>query len=255
MKVWIRCFCLLVGSSLVSTPAVAEPFAFPQDPAAAQFVTSNVIATFYHELGHAMIDQLQLAVLGREEDAADTLSALLIHDVWDENSATSLVYDTAHAFRFYAAEAEANGAETPFWDEHSLDLQRYYNLVCLFYGANPDVRRDVADELELPQERAEACPEEYQLAADSWGAMLEDLAPVAGSKGLQMVGVSLDDSIGNILAQEVAELNNRYALPDWVAVKVESCGEANAFYDPQARSITLCNEYAQDLLRLWESQK
>jgi hypothetical protein len=253
MKVWSRFLCLSVGLSLICFPAAGETFDMSQDPAAAQFVTSNVIATFYHELGHAMIDQLQLAVLGREEDAADTLSTLLIHEVWDEDAATALVYDTANAYRLYAAEAEATGAETPYWDEHSLDLQRYYNLVCLFYGASPEMRGDDASELELPPERAEKCEDEFQLATDSWGAMLQDLAPVTGSKGLRLVDVPSNDPLGAILAQEVAELNNRYALPNWVDVKVETCGEANAFYDPQAESITLCTEYAVDLVRLWES--
>ncbi len=253
MKLLSRSLCLSVGLSPVCLPAGGETFDMPQDPAAAQFVTANVISTFYHELGHAMIDQLQLAVLGREEDAADTLSTLLIHEVWDEDAATALVYDTANAYRLYAAEAEETGAETPYWDEHSLDLQRYYNLVCLFYGASPDMRGDDASELELPPERAEKCEDEFQLATDSWGAMLQDLAPVAGSKGLRLVGVPENDPLGTILAQEVADLNNRYALPDWVDVKVESCGQANAFYDPQSRSITLCNEYATDLVRLWDS--
>ena len=32
----------------------AHAFTMPEDEAAAQFVTSNVIATFYHELGHAL---------------------------------------------------------------------------------------------------------------------------------------------------------------------------------------------------------
>src|SRR5262245_59789931 len=45
------------------------------------FVVGNLFFVVVHELGHAVISQLKLPVLGREEDAADsfaTLSMLLI---------------------------------------------------------------------------------------------------------------------------------------------------------------------------------
>ena len=97
----------LIALLAFATPSQA--FEMPEDQAAADFVTANVISTFYHELGHGLIDVLQLAVLGREEDAADTLSAVLMHQVWDEESATTLVYGTANAFWLYASEAEQAG--------------------------------------------------------------------------------------------------------------------------------------------------
>jgi hypothetical protein len=50
------------------------------------------------------------------------------------------------------------------------DEQLYYNLVCIFYGAYPDAREDLAQELVLPEERAINRQEEYELAIDSWGA-------------------------------------------------------------------------------------
>ena len=35
-------------------------------------------------------------------------------------------------------------------DVHGPDLQRFYNLVCLFYGADPDTRDDFAADMNLP---------------------------------------------------------------------------------------------------------
>ncbi|TXI06433.1 MAG: hypothetical protein E6Q73_00525 [Pseudorhodobacter sp.] len=224
-----------------------------RDPAARDFVESNVLATFYHELGHALVDTLQLPVLGREEDAADTLSALLIHDLWQEEPAANMVYHTAGAFLAYAAEAEAGGHDLPYWDEHALDMQRYYNLICLFYGANPDEREEMAIELELPQDRAQRCPDEFALAADSWGVMLEGLAPGPEAKGLVMVDTKARSVLRSLVATEVAELNKTYGLPEEISVSVEPCGQANAFYHPDARRITICTEYADDLGRLWRS--
>ena len=243
-------FLAIALLGFIGLPAQAQQaFKMPKDEAAAAFVRSNVIATFYHELGHALIDVLQLPVLGREEDAADTLSALLIHSIWDEDAATAIVYDTSAAFAMYDAEAE--GYETAYADSHGLDLQRYYNLVCLFYGADPDVREDVAKELELPADRAEGCADEFDLAYGSWGSLLEGLAPTTATKGLKLVGVKTDDPIAAILAEEIADLNKTYGLPQEITVTVADCGEANAFYYPDDTSITICTEYAQDLARLW----
>ena len=39
-----------------------------------QFVHDNLLATRYHEIGHAMSDQLELSLLGQEKDEADVAS-------------------------------------------------------------------------------------------------------------------------------------------------------------------------------------
>ena len=105
--------------ALLASPALAEG----ADPKAA-FVADNLVAIFYHELGHALIDQLDLPVLGREEDAADILSVLMIDEVWEPEIAQEIVANNAIA---YAMRAEANAEDDPgFWDVHGHDLQRYY---------------------------------------------------------------------------------------------------------------------------------
>ncbi|HYI71139.1 MAG TPA: DUF4344 domain-containing metallopeptidase, partial [Skermanella sp.] len=42
------------------------------------FVLGNTVFILYHELGHALIDQLGLPVLGHEEDAADNLASIMM---------------------------------------------------------------------------------------------------------------------------------------------------------------------------------
>jgi hypothetical protein len=246
MRFWVSAFWLISA-----TATAAEPFKFPEDEAAASFVTSNLLSTFYHELGHGLIDILGLPVLGREEDAADTLAALLVHETWDEEQATRIVYDTAAAYLLYDAEAEATGNMPDLADTHSLDLQRYYNLVCLYYGANPDLREDEARELSLPDSRAETCGEEFELAQASWGGILDGLKSGPDAKGLRLVNTEADDDTVSLLRAEIEDLNKRFGLPVWIDVKVEPCGEANAFYYPGESSITICSEYAPDLARIW----
>ena len=249
----LRCVVLVM---LLAAPARAEaPFAFPKDPAAAAFVRSNLIATFYHEMGHGLIDILDLAVPGREEDAADSLSALMIDRFWSEDAAVELTRNTAAAFVLFDRQTESDGSDQAYWDTHSLDLQRYDNLVCLFYGASPEVRAGLADELGLPEQRRESCPEEYQQASDSWGAMLDGMPPQDHGPGLRLVGPADRNPLTALIAEEIEALNGEYGLPVFVDVTVETCGEANAFYDPRARRIVICEEYAEELARLFAADK
>ncbi|MDZ7904565.1 MAG: DUF4344 domain-containing metallopeptidase [Cypionkella sp.] len=240
-------------AAVVAISGVAGPssaYELPDDEKAASFIWSNVIATFYHELGHALIDVLELPVLGREEDAADSLSALLIHQIWEEDSAAQMIDETANAFFLNSQEADANGHETAYWDEHSLDLQRYYNLVCLFYGADPDGRAFIVTDYELPEDRAERCPDEFAQTEAAWSAMLDQAAWREGAAGLVMQGDG-SGPLADLLAQEVVDFNATYSLPTSVLVELAACGEANAFYNPANQTVTICSEYAEELERLY----
>jgi len=221
---------------LLAAPAHAD--------GAQDFVTANIISTLYHEFGHALIDLTDAAVLGKEEDAADILSVVLLDEFWEEDAAESITALTALSFELAAQENE----DPAYWDVHGLDMQRYYNQVCLFYGADPDNRSSLAEEFELPDERAATCVEEFDLAAASWGAVLEPLAAEKPTKSIAFDGSTSSD-IGALLADEVRDLNASYTLPRPITVSLSSCGEENAFYDPQTATITICTEYVEFLER------
>jgi len=221
------------------------------DEAQDAFVESNLLSIFYHELGHAVIDVARVPIFGQEEDAADVMSILMIDALFKEQPAQDIAYDAAFGFQAGADDAY----EPAYWDVHGPDLQRYYTLVCLFYGANPDAREDLAIELGLPEERAIGCEDEFSLANDSWGPIWDDLEAKAPGKSLRFVepkGKLAESLSAEVLRYEVDALNATFALPRIVDVRIESCGQANAFYDPNDRTITLCAEfepYLRDLYR------
>ena len=129
---WAALLCALATGA--SAQAV---FQFPEDEAESAFIANEVIATFYHELGRALINVLDLPVRGKQEDAADHRQA--------------------------------------------------------------------------------------------------------------------DQPLADLIAEEVAGLNQRFGLPAQVSVVLADCGEANAFYSPCAQTITICSEYAQNLQAMWEA--
>lgn len=251
----LRCvtaFCCLVG---LAGPAVsAGTFDFPDDPDQSDFIANEVIATFYHELGHALIDVLKIPVLGKEEDAADTLSVILMNDIWDEEAATAILTSDATSYALRASDPNAEPDQSSFADVHSLDIQRYYAVVCLFYGANPDARQQLAADLELPAEKLESCPGEYEDARTAWDKVLQGADPGPGKKGLVMAAGQTGQPLADLLAEEVAGLNEHFGLPEEITVIVADCGEANAYYSSSAKTITLCNEYAEDLQQIWAAQ-
>jgi len=67
-----------------------------------------------------------------------------------------------------------SGQKTPFFDEHALDAQRFYNVVCLIYGSDPDRFQTLVGNDRLPESRARRCPAEYSKIAHAWTALLRD---------------------------------------------------------------------------------
>lgn len=239
--------CLLT----LAAPALGEEFVFPEDQATTDFIANEVIATFYHEVGHGLIDVLKIPVLGKEEDAADTLSVILMDRIWKEEAAAEILRSDAMTYAMNADYSLDEVDPSEFADEHSLDIQRYYSVVCLFYGANPEARRDLAIELELPEHKLESCPDEWAYAAGAWDKVLEGTEPGPGKKGFVMGEGQEDLQLAQLIAEEVLSLNLMIGLPSEITVWVADCGEANAYYYSEDRSITICNEYAQNLYDMW----
>jgi hypothetical protein len=131
-------------------------------------VRGATVSTFYHELGHALVDAWKIPITGKEEDAVDQLSTLVLIQKTEEGERMAL--DGARSFRVYA-ELEKTEKKI-YWDEHSLDEQRFYDTICLIYGHNPEKYEYLVRDGTLPQERAEMCPEDYARAQRAWEKLL-----------------------------------------------------------------------------------
>ena len=52
-----------------------------------------------------------------------------------------------------------------FANEHGTPAQRFYNLLCIAYGADPKLFGDLVEKGYLPKDRSEGCEGEYQQVA------------------------------------------------------------------------------------------
>ena len=127
----------------------------------------SAIWTLYHEMGHALINILDIPATGKEEDAVDQFSTLALLQSGEEEAAA--VDIAAEEFRLSAA-ARAKGEEFAFWDVHSMDEQRFYNILCLVYGKDPEKEssKDMVKDGDLPQGRTEGCQAEYEQLDRAW---------------------------------------------------------------------------------------
>lgn len=112
-----------------------------------------------HEFGHVFVDAFELPVLGREEDAADAVATVFL-----TRAVTNGREYAFYAARFFNAlsQRQRNLAAADFFDEHSLDKQRAYSIVCLIAGSSEQAYNDVAKLEILSEERQRRCPAEYE---------------------------------------------------------------------------------------------
>jgi hypothetical protein len=127
----------------------------PQDA-----LVSQVYYVFLHETGHAMFDLLTIPVFGNEESAADQFATYMLLQM-GKDDARQLILGATYTFRAYMNAAETTESTVGFSDIHGTPAQRFFNLLCIGYGARPDVFGDLVQKGLLPKSRAQDCPFEY----------------------------------------------------------------------------------------------
>jgi hypothetical protein len=228
------------GSSLESVRRLVE------------FVSANLLFVVLHELGHAVITQMGLPVLGRIEDAADTFAVLMLLRMESDFSHRVLV-DAAEGWFLAARRDQKTGQEVAFYSEHSLNEQRAYQIVCIMVGSDSDRFADLATETRLPADRQATCLGDYSNAAFSWDLLLKPhlrgperpktqfdvfYGPAEGR--LAVVG---DIARSVLLLETVAEhAANQFAWPAPLTLKMEACGFPNARWDIRSREVVVCYE-------------
>jgi Putative metallopeptidase len=149
----------LLKNILDSLPNETTPAGVtPDDAAVGQFFFVTL-----HEVGHATFDVLGVPIFGREEDAADNFATYIMLQ-FGRAQARRLIGGAAWAWRAYLGDYRRNPVMqtrlAAFASDHGLPQERFYNLLCLAFGANKGEFADVGSY--LPPTRSPKCSYEYQ---------------------------------------------------------------------------------------------
>ncbi len=133
---------------------------------ASAFIFHNALFVAFHEAGHMLISELNIPVLGREEDAVDNLASITILEAnTEELDAT--IQDAADGWFLMDEANEQPIDDMALLDTHALDAQRAFGMVCMMTGADAEYFQLFADSINFPDERREECSIEYTKVRES----------------------------------------------------------------------------------------
>ncbi|MCZ4346097.1 DUF4344 domain-containing metallopeptidase [Devosia neptuniae] len=251
---------LLLAAGL-SLPVHAQEVSEDDAAWAMDFAMHDAVFTMYHEIGHMLVGELGLPVLGKEEDAADSLATILLLTDEDDDDAYEALIDSADGWYFNAVNSTGSGVDDfSYYDEHSLDIQRAYAMVCMMVGKDPDAFAETADEYGLEAEQQENCAYTFDQAITSWAVVLEQ-HEVTDARGAEISVVyeeagDFTEFANELEARQVLEraadlIMASYVLPGPVTFRATQCGQANAFYSPGDSEVIYCYELAEEMFRLY----
>jgi len=133
-------------------------------------VIGQAIWLALHETGHALFDIFNVPIFGHQEDAADNFATYIMLQFGREE-ARRLIGGAALAWRGYVADYRTEPVIreelVAFASNHGQPQERFYNLMCLAYGADPVTFADLTKDGFLPPNRAPSCGYEYKGLADA----------------------------------------------------------------------------------------
>jgi len=221
-----------------------------------EFVVGNAVFVLAHELGHGLINEMNMPVLGREEDAADSFAIVTMLKLGTAFS-ERVLFEAGKGLFLSAHRDRQEGNALAFYGEHGLDLQRAYNVVCMMVGSNPEKYRQLAIDTNLPKERQESCVYDWKNTAWSWDEMLAK--HLRGDRPKTAVKVVYEENktfaVQARIMQDMGLLDtfaahaaDHYAWPNPITIEARSCGQANARW--RQRVLTFCYELIGEFIEL-----
>ena len=140
-------------------------------------VVGQAVWVVLHEVGHAVFDIFNVPIFGHSEDAADNFATYVMLQ-FGKQQAWRWINGAAWAWREYIADYRTNPVIQQqliaFASNHGQPQERFYNLMCLAYGADSATFADLTKSGFLPPNRAPNCGYEYKTLV---GAINQQLEP------------------------------------------------------------------------------
>ena len=188
-----------------------------------------------------------IPVLGKPEDAADSFAAVGLIRIGSTFTQRVLA-DAAKGWFLNDRRDVATDDTVAFYDEHGLDQQRAYQIVCFMVGSDDEKFKDLAKEVKLPPERQDTCGGDYSNASWSWDQVLKPHVRTADqpvtkidviygeAKGPLETVANMMKSIG-LLEALATHTGEAFVWPAPFTIEAQTCGFPECTLgpaDPQA---------------------
>lgn len=256
---------LLMATGLLAPLVYAQEDSpvFPGVDADAVFVMGNVEYIVLHELAHLVIRDLDVPVIGSQESAADYVAALVLiqagtFDPGAPPRARRYLIATANGLASSWDLFERTGRSANYWGSHALTIQRFYQIICLMYGSNPEAFASLPDRAGIPLERAAGCEDEYKRASSALAWLLETYG-LHGSKAGANEAVDIEIvydppptqassrvlsaiQSNRMIENTVQLLQQNIALASSFRIVFRTCGQTQAGWLEGTRELYVCYE-------------
>ena len=122
-----------------------------------QAIVGTIVEALFHETAYGLFDLLDVPVWGRIDDAADRLTAFVMTQFGEDNARTTIL-GTARFFDWSAH----TWTGRDFASTESPEAQRFFNFLCIAYGADPIAFDGLKTNGTLPDYRVGQCAREFQ---------------------------------------------------------------------------------------------
>jgi hypothetical protein len=251
----------IVAVEMFGQQVTGQPISEAMARKALTFTAGSLLFTALHESGHMLVSELGLPVLGKEEDAVDAFATAVMLLAEDPRFDRA-IRDSASEWWLEHDRSVSQGYEIPFYDEHSPEKARAFSIACLAVGARPADFGHYATVMGMPQDRQDRCHWDWEQTRESWDKVLEDNALEPGKDNASNFTVSYEDlplpqkylrSIleeSTILDTVSQVFAGQIAIKDHITFQGARCGEANAYWSPDDKSVTMCYELVQTFLEI-----
>lgn len=237
-----HCNCEHDGTLVAALEGEAQATAFARD------VTLHVVL---HEIGHALIREFDLPVLGNEETTAD---AFATHYLATHLPGRAL--DVLGA-RTRSLMIEAREVPRESWSvsgEHDSDARRAFQIAALAVAADPQKYTPIAEAIGMPEDDIRKARDYGTEIHRSWRRILAPLwmPPYTASNEARLVHDRESPFVRELLADHFAE-ELRMAIKrfDWhsqVTIRFLD-GDGGAGWSRSKRTITVHSEYVRRFVR------
>ncbi len=143
----------------VQAPGTREIQIGPARLTRQSIITGGVVNVVLAKVAYAVLDMLQIPVWGRQEDAADTVAALVMLEFSPQ---AEVIWAALAGTSWFLAQRSFYGTGSFSDTIRPVDAQRFYTYACMAYGAYKRPFAFLVANGDLPQERAKYCAQDYR---------------------------------------------------------------------------------------------